>query len=208
MPSTTTFKTPDYFKRGDRISAAFLNAVVDALVQRITVPGGLVTKVGQAVVIQMARGGGGGSSVGAFVGRVTARYGPFVTVSQVTGNVTNLIEVDPPRTVPYVWCQTAAHPWLAEAGDHVIVLPAPSGLFFNDPNAQPEEDPDTEETGSGEEEPPEAGKFPIRYIAVGTVPEADLRLYGGAEAECFFTPFDAGCTLESIAANDFPPKPE
>jgi hypothetical protein len=196
---TSGQRDPGRFKVGDPITADFLNMVVDALIQRITIPGGIVTRVGQAVVLDFGRRGGGGGGAG-FIGLVTKRYGSFVTVSQVDGSVIDLAQKTPPVTIDYVWCQTDAHPWLPGSvepadppSDYVLCLPAPPGLTMVDPNADPEAD------GF-----PEDFTFPIGWVAVGTVPEADLNLFRGADPDCFFTPSAAGCTLLSVDEQAYP----
>lgn len=198
---TSGQRDPGRFKPGDPISATFLNQVVDALVQRITMPGGLVTRVGQAVVLDpLARRGGGGGGNG-FIGLVTKRYGMFVTVSQVDGKVTALEEHTPKIIIDYVWCITAAHPWLPVSvepsdppNDYVWCLPAPTGLTMVDPNADPTDEDYDEKNHT----------FPIQWMALGTVPEADLNLFRGADPPCFFTPFDTGCTLLDVEDDPYP----
>jgi hypothetical protein len=198
---TTTQRDPGRFAKGDKITAEFLNAVVDALLQRVSIPGGTVTKIGQSLVLQPKSGRGGGGGFAMFAGLVTARYGPFVTVDKVHGSIGSLQRHVPNQSLTYVWCQNDGHPWLPESLDPgtlvdvVLVMAAPKGITFPNPHAA-DDNPDDEE------EPP--AQIPIRYVALGTVPEAELSLFRGADPDCFFTPFDAGCTLLSVSENSYP----
>lgn len=53
------------WKRGDPILATWLRAVADAVIQRITITGGTIRRIGTSVVIDVSGRRGGKGSVGA-----------------------------------------------------------------------------------------------------------------------------------------------
>jgi hypothetical protein len=71
---------PKKFQGGEPIDRAFLNAVIDAIVQRLTINVGRIQRVGSSIAIQIDRNAfGGGSS--------SNKFGQVIACNQTTGQV-------------------------------------------------------------------------------------------------------------------------
>ena len=125
---------------------------------------------------------GGGARF--WIGRVTARYGSLVTVTDVEG------DVDSPQsragghgTQKFVYAGKG-HGWLPNV-DLLIIAPAPPGLTTKDDGG---------------------GGVSIRWLAIGTMNEFDADTFGGIAASCVFDPSEplAGCMF-GITDDPVPP---
>ena len=143
---------------------------------------------------------GGGRS--AWRGRVTKRYGDFVSVEEVEGDVHSPTRAATGRgEVHYIWAGPA-HPWLAEktsppvSGDLLTILPLARSMtamrIEKDGRLIFDEDE-------------KAVTANVQWVALGTVPEMDKDTFGGVATDCAFDPDEPleECIFE--VTDDSPP---
>ena len=133
----------------------------------------------------------GGVGRSAWLGRVTKRYGDFVSVEDIEGDVHSPTRATTGRgEVHYVWAGPA-HPWLSEvvplpgsgssprSGDLLTILPLARSLTA------------TRIEKGGRlifDENEKAVTINVVWVALGTVPEMDPDTFGGVATDCVFDP--------------------
>lgn len=144
----------------------------------------------------------GGVARAAWLGRVTKRYGDFVSVEEIEGDVHSPTRATTGRgEVHYIWAGPA-HPWLAEkvsppiSGDLLTILPLARSMTA------------TRIEKDGRlifDEDEKAVTINVQWVALGTVPEMDPDTFGGVATPCVFDPDEPleDCMFEVL--DDTPP---